>query len=122
MKTIQELYENVINASVQKKYELIQKEGKFWRIRSLIDIPGIVKSGELGGLIESENNLSHKGKCWINYNAKVYDNAKVFDNAQIHDNAQIYESADIFENAEIFDDSRIFNNAKICEYTKVFND
>ena len=36
-----------------KKYELIKQENGFFRIRALKDF-GIVKKGELGGLIQKE--------------------------------------------------------------------
>ena len=53
-----------------KKYELVKSSKivyggtTLYRIKALIDIPNIVKAGELGGYIESEKNLSHEGwKC-----------------------------------------------------------
>jgi hypothetical protein len=38
---------------------------------------GNVKSGDLGGWIEREINLSHDGNAWVSDNAKVCGNAKV---------------------------------------------
>ena len=34
------------------------------RIRALEDF-GRVKAGDLGGYIQSEDNLSHEGDCWV---------------------------------------------------------
>ena len=64
-----------------KKYEMLPESG-LYRIRALIDIPRHgVKVGDLGGLIEKEENLSHDGDCW------VYDDARVFGDARVSGNA-----------------------------------
>ena len=47
------------------------------RIRATMEF-GIIKIGDLGGWIEKEENLSHKGDAWVYGNAKVWGNAKVF--------------------------------------------
>jgi hypothetical protein len=62
-----------------KKYEFTGKSMEFEgmtlrRIRRLSD-------GVVGGWIQSEDNLSHEGGCFVYHNAKVYHFAKVFDNA-----------------------------------------
>ena len=46
------------------------------RIKALRDF-GHVKKGNLGGWIESEDNLSHDGNCWVFDEAGVYGNARV---------------------------------------------
>ena len=43
-----------------KKYELIP-DGSLFRLRALRDF-GDVKKGDIGGLVESEENLSHNGE------------------------------------------------------------
>ena len=65
-----------------KKYELTEETvtvyGKtLYRIRAVRDF-GSVKTGEFGGYIEKEENLSHFGNAWVYGNAKVYGNAEVF--------------------------------------------
>ena len=47
------------------------------RIRATMEF-GIIKIGDLGGWIEKEENLSHKGDAWVWGNAKVCGNAEVF--------------------------------------------
>ena len=47
------------------------------RIRATMEF-GIIKIGDLGGWIEKEENLSHKGDAWVYGNAEVYGDAKVF--------------------------------------------
>lgn len=61
-----------------KKYELLADDTiEFYgrtlhRIKACKDF-GNVKSGELGGYIESENNLSQVGDCWVYGNACVME-------------------------------------------------
>lgn len=74
-----------------KKYELtdetIVKYGStLHRIKALKDF-GNVKTGELGGYIESERNLSQEGNCWVYGNAKVCGNAWVCGDAWVCGNA-----------------------------------
>ncbi|MCR5201894.1 MAG: hypothetical protein K6D02_02195 [Lachnospiraceae bacterium] len=120
-----------------KKYELTDKTKEYkghtlYQIKRLLD-------GKLGGWIESENNLSQDGTCWVNANvcvygnAKIYDdaliggNAKIYDNAIITDNAFIYGNAEvrgnakIFDNAEIYDSANISGNVIICDNAEVYN-
>ena len=68
-----------------KKFELttefkISLGVKLFRIRALFDF-GYIKAGELGGWIESENNLSQSGNAWVSGNAEVSGNAKVYGDA-----------------------------------------
>lgn len=66
-----------------KKYELLKDdtidcEGiTLYRIRALKEF-GDVKAGDIGGYVESEDNLSHDGDCWIYDDAMVYANARIF--------------------------------------------
>lgn len=110
---------------------------KLYRIRALRDFND-VKTSELGGYVQKEENLSHEGNCWVYDDAQVYGNARVFDDAKVSDNAEVHENAQVFECAHVYEDSRIYGNAKvyghahvydindiygdveICDYTKVF--
>ena len=47
---------------------------------------GNVKSGEKGGWIEKEENISQLGDCWVYGNARVYGDALVYGNAVICNN------------------------------------
>lgn len=63
----------------QKKYEMIP-EGDLFRIRALIDMPEYgVKIGDVGGIIEAEQNLAQFGNGWICSTAKVIQSAVVVD-------------------------------------------
>lgn len=121
-----------------KKYELtnefIEIEGrKLYRIRALKSF-GNVSKGELGGYIESEENLSHSGNAWVYNNAKVYDDARIMDNAMIREyakvfgeaivmnNARVYGNSKIYGSASIFDDARVYGNAEIYNCAKLKDD
>jgi len=127
---------------MKKKYEFTGETTMFrgrvlHRIRALRDF-GEVKKGDLGGWIEKQKNLSHKGNCWVydeaivcdraevSGNAKVYDNAEVYDkalvygNAQVFGNAQVYDIAKIYDNAQVYCDAWIHDGATICGDAQVF--
>lgn len=87
-----------------KKYELtdeiIVKYGStLHRIKALKDF-GNVKTGELGGYIESGSNLSQEGNCWVYGNARVCGNAEVCDNAEVFGNAEVHGNAEVFGNSD----------------------
>ena len=111
--------------NMEKKYELIpsDKEG-LYRIKALKDFND-VKNGDIGGYVESENNLSQLGDCWIYDNAVICDNARVEDNAQVYgnaqvcDNARVRNNAKVCGNAKVCDNARVRNNAKVCGNAKV---
>ena len=74
-----------------KKYKLTDKSiiidgRKLYRIEALKDF-SLVKKGDKGGFIESENNLSHNGECWVWGNARVCGDAEVWGNAEVVNNA-----------------------------------
>ena len=66
---------------MEKKYKLTDETINIngitlYRIEALKDFSN-VKKGDKGGFVESENNLSHDGNCWIYDDAIVYDDATV---------------------------------------------
>ena len=126
----------MLKESIDKKYELTDETEElkgewgekytFYRIRALKNF-GNVNKGDLGGWVESEENLSQEGDCWVYDNARVgararvYDNAKVYGNAEVRGYAQVYGNAKVFENAvvygnaHVFDDSCVYGNAKVAD-------
>ena len=110
---------------MDRKYELLEDNyinycGKaLYRIKALRDF-GYIKKGELGGYIQSENNLSHEGECWVYGNACIYDNARVYGNAFIYDNARVYGNAKICGNAKVYGNAKICGNACIYGHAKVY--
>lgn len=76
-----------------KKYELTNETrivfGKtLYRIRALISF-GNVLSGDLGGWVESEDNLSQNGDAWVYGDAQVCGDAWVYGNARVYGNALV---------------------------------
>lgn len=61
------------------------------RIQAVRDFAD-VKSGDLGGFVESTSNLSQSGNCWIYDNACVFGNASVSIDAKVKDHAVVYNT------------------------------
>ena len=87
---------------MNEKYELTEefkeietlREGwlqkiKVYRIRALRAFAD-VKIGDLGGFVETKQNLSNMGNAWVCDNASVYGNAEVCGDAKVCDNANIF--------------------------------
>lgn len=108
-----------------KKYEIlkdcsIEVDGHtLYRIRALRDV-GVVGACGLGGYIESEENLSQLGECWVYYGAKVYGNAHIYGNATVYGNAVISGCATITDNSHVFDNAEIHNNVRVCDNACVY--
>ena len=90
---------------MEKKYILTEETKEvgghiLHRIQAMRDFGGVQK-GDLGGWIESEENLSHDGDCWIFGNGEVFDNGKVYGNGRVSDDGRVFGNAKIGFNAYI---------------------
>lgn len=83
-----------------KKYTLVKSdtiincEGKkLFRIKAAVAIAALgISKGDLGGYIESEQNLSQvSDNAWVYGNARVYGNAQVYGNARVYGDARVYD-------------------------------
>lgn len=88
------------------------------RIKALepLDPPGMdgdVSVGDLGGWIESEDNLSEDGMCWVDEEAVVVGKAIVKDNAYVCGHSTVKGEAIICDNSAVDDDSIIAGNSVI---------
>lgn len=97
------------------KYELTSEtrelKGKILhRIRALKDFAD-VKKGDLGGFIESENNLSQDGTSW------VYDNSAVLGNAKVSGGAVVCGNS-ILEDFLISGITVLYADSYVCEERK----
>lgn len=106
-----------------KKYELTDEKKQIagrtlFRIRALKDFLD-VKAGDLGGWIESENNLSHSSYSWVYNNAMVYGNAMVSDNARVFGNARVSDNAQVSGNARVSGGACVFDNARVSGDARV---
>ena len=135
---------------MEKKYILTDRTKEvdghtLHRIQAIKDF-GNVHNGDIGGWIESEDNLSQGGKCWVWDDAMVYDDAKVYGNAIIYESAKVWNHAkisgnskvhgcaeiygkaivrgnvDIYNGVKVYDDARILDNAKIYGNAMVYGD
>ena len=108
------------------KYRLISEDckinygRKLYRIEALKDF-GVIKAGELGGYIESENNLSFDGEAWVCENAEVFDDARICNDALINGNARIYGNAIVSNKATVGGNALIYGNALICDEACVYD-
>lgn len=74
-------------------------EIKLYRIQALKTFtkPGgynpVVHVGELGGYVESEDNLSQEGSCWLFDKARVKDGGKVLDDAIVYDKCLVSKNS-----------------------------
>lgn len=108
-----------------KKYELTDKIIKFegrtlHRIKALKNFSD-VKKGDLGGYVESEDNLSQINDCWVYGEGKVIDNAEIFDNATVKCKAVVRGYANMWGNSEIAGWSEIRDRATLYDEAKVDN-
>lgn len=103
---------------MEKKYRLLENDtirvdGRtLHRIESLRDFVG-VKKGYKGGYVESEDNLSHEGNCW------VFGNAFVCGNARVYGNAWVFGDALVSDNARVYGDAWVYGYALVCGNAKV---
>ena len=97
---------------MEKKYRLTEETIEFLgrtlhRIEALRDFTtsdgALVRVGEKGGWVESENNLSHAGNCWV------------CDNARVCGNAWVYSDALVCGNALVCGDAHVYGSARVCE-------
>lgn len=116
---------------MNEKYELTEefkeietlREGwlqkiKVYRIRALRAFAD-VKIGDLGGFVETKQNLSNMGNAWVYGNAEVYDNARVRDNAWVCGDAWVCGNAEVCNNARVCDNAKVYGNAEVCGDAKV---
>lgn len=76
------------------------------RIRAVRDIPEYeIKSGDMGGWLETEENLSHNGAAWVTDSAVVMDEARVTGAARVTGKALVTGSARVRGKALVTDSS-----------------
>jgi hypothetical protein len=113
-----------------KKYKLTDTKKvvlgvTLFQIQAIADF-GNVKSGELGGYIEKESNLSQvpgdawvhgnawvSGDAWISGDAQVYGDARVYGDAWVHGNAWVYGNAQVSGNASVYGNAQVSGNASV---------
>ncbi|SHK53969.1 LbetaH domain-containing protein [Hespellia stercorisuis] len=89
------------------KYEITNishpKYSWLHRIRALKNIENVCMKGDLGGYVQSADNLSQEGNCWIEVHAICCEQAHVGEDAVLHDGALVRESALVSGDSQLFD-------------------
>lgn len=117
---------------MNEKYELTEefkeietlREGwlqkiKVYRIRALRAFAD-VKIGDLGGFVETKQNLSNMGNAWVYGNAEVCSDARVCDNARVCGDARVYGNARVCDNAKVYGNAEVCGDAKVCDNANIF--
>ena len=93
----------------QKKYEITEithpKYPWLHRIRARCQVNEQVGPGALGGYVQTEDNLSQDGTCWI------YNQAILFEEAVVEDDGRMFDGAVARGSALISGDARMFERA-----------
>lgn len=109
---------------MEKKYILTEETKEvgghiLHRIQAMRDFGGVQK-GDLGGWIESEENLSHDGDCWIFDNGRVYGNGQVYGSGEVYGNGQVYGNGEVYGNGKVYGSARIGVNGYISSPRSYF--
>ena len=101
-----------------KKYEITDiahpDNPKLHRIRALTDVGTDVHKGDLGGFVETENNLDQEGFAWIGEDAIACEDSYIGGDAILADSAVARDSAYVGNNAVIADHAVVQDNAIVC--------
>lgn len=93
----------------QKKYEITEithpKYPWLHRIRARCQVNEQAGPGALGGYVQTEDNLSQDGTCWI------YDQAICCEEAVVEDDGRMFDGAVARGSALISGDARMFERA-----------
>lgn len=106
-----------------KKYEFTGETKEYAgrtlkRIRAIVDF-GKVKAGTIGGWIETEDNLSHSGLCWVADEAMAYGKARIYHNVLISDQAQVFGRAEVCQLVHVYDQAHVFDQAQVRGCVKI---
>ena len=117
---------------MEKKYILTEETKEvgghiLHKIQAVRDFGGVQK-GDLGGWVESEENLSHDGDCWIFDNGRVFGNGEVYGNGEVSgdgkvfDNGRVYGDGRVSDNGWVFGDGKVFGNGEVYGNGRVSDD
>ena len=100
---------NKIASDYGKKYTLDLEGARFRLVATKEFWCGdyFVKRGSKGGLVDSPDNLSQDGSCWITKDACVYGNARIEGDALITDRAIVCADAIVRGQSIISDDCQV---------------
>ena len=85
---------------------------KLFKIKALISF-GSVNAGELGGYVETEENLDQSGNAWVSGDAWVSGNAWVYGDARVSGDAWVSGDARVSGNAWVYGDAWVSGDARV---------
>lgn len=107
-----------------KKYKIdyenkIRYKGRtLYRIIALRDFSDVMK-GDKGGYVESEQNLSQDGDCWIYDEAKAMDDSRVENDARMHYRSEIQDRAKMCGNSRMYSNAMMFDDSELQDYAEM---
>lgn len=93
---------------------------EYYRIKSLKYFSD-VRVGDVGGFVQSYDNLSQDGDCWIYDDAMVLDNAKITESAVVRDDADIEDDVQVSGNAEVYGKAELRDKVIISGNSKIYD-
>ena len=101
-----------------RKYKLTDETktvngATLYRIEALRDFND-VKAGDRGGFVKCEENLSHRGTCWI------YDDATATDCTRIMDDATMHGQATMRSYSALRNHEALRGHSSMSDYAAVF--
>ncbi len=92
-------------------------------LKDIIDEKGkvLVHSGDKGGYVESESNLSHYDTCWIYDEAMAYESSQVNCAAELHNRAVARDGVTLWGMVQAFDDVQLYGTASLYGKPKFYD-
>ncbi|QQG36214.1 MAG: hypothetical protein HYS17_00010 [Micavibrio aeruginosavorus] len=114
------------------KYELLFQDSReiedpqgrgrltLYRIRAVRAIRDVVRRGDLGGYVQSLDNLSHAGNCWVADRACILGNARIWGDAWVGGAATVCDQAWVFERAVVCGQAVVAGSARVFGQAQVY--
>lgn len=108
-----------LRAHMAKKYRLLPEGNGLYRLEALKEFSTskegnvVIHKGDLGGLVSSPYNLSQRGRCWVEGDARVLESAKVTKDALIMDKAVVTGRARVTDRSWVGGEARVEGEAQI---------
>ena len=104
---------------IRKKYKLVKNDAikvahkTLYRIKALRSFNTInnmyINAGDLGGYVESEDNLSQEDNCWI------FDNSIVMDRCTVSDGSVVLNNSKLVYDTHLLDCSKVDNSTLVSK-------
>lgn len=91
-----------------------------YRIRALRAVGLRVRKGDLGGYVQSLDNLAQEGDCWLTDEACALGQSRIWGQAWVGEYALLRDQAWAFENARIYGQSVLCGAARVFGQARVY--